>query len=112
MMGRQMAQFMSAYDVWLTPTLGAPPLKIGAVDVNNSDAVAVFGPIHDYVCFTPIQNATGQPAITLPLHWNAAGLPIGLQFAGRFGDEGLLIRLAAQLEEAKPWADKRPPIFG
>ena len=112
MMGRQMAQFMSAYDVWLTPTLGAPPLKIGAVDVNNSDAVAVFGPIHDYVCFPPIQNATGQPAITLPLHWNAAGLPIGLQFAGRFGDEGLLIRLAAQLEEAKPWADKRPPIFG
>jgi amidase len=64
------------------------------------------------VPFTPLQNATGQPAISLPLHWNKANLPVGVQFVGRFGEEALLIRLAAQLEKAKPWKDMKPAIYG
>jgi amidase len=60
------------------------------------------------VPFTPVQNLTGQPAISLPLHWSADGLPIGMMFSGRFGDEATLFRLAAQLEEARPWKDKYP----
>ena len=62
-----------------------------------------------FVPFTPICNITGQPAASIPLSWNADGLPIGTHFAARFGDEATIFRLAAQLEEARPWADKRPP---
>ena len=66
--------------------------------------------IFDYIAFTPLYNSTGQPAISLPLHWADDGLPIGVQVAGRFGDESTLFRLAAQLEEARPWAGKRPAV--
>ena len=65
----------------------------------------------EYVPFTPLFNYTGQPAMSVPLHWNDDGLPIGLQFAGRYGDESTLFRLAAQLERARPWFDKNPPEF-
>lgn len=109
---RTVARWHQTYDVWLTPTLGAPPLKIGAIDTSQRDSVAAFAPVVDYVPFTPLQNATGQPAISLPLHWNKANLPVGVQFVGRFGDEALLIRLAAQLEKASPWKDRKPPIYG
>jgi Asp-tRNA(Asn)/Glu-tRNA(Gln) amidotransferase A subunit family amidase len=61
-----------------------------------------------YAAFTPLFNITGQPAMSVPLHWNAQGLPIGVHFAGRFGDEATLFRLAAQLEEAAPWKDRVP----
>ena len=110
--GRAVAAWHKTYDVWLTPTLGAPPLAVGAVDTSERDPQKAFAPIIDYVPFTAIQNATGQPAISLPLHWNKAGLPVGVQFVGRFGDEATLLRIAAQLEKARPWKDKRPPIFG
>jgi amidase len=60
---------------------------------------------------TAIQNATGQPAISLPLHWAANGLPVGVHFAGRFGDEATLLRLAGQLEKAKPWANRHPQVW-
>jgi amidase len=61
--------------------------------------------------FTAIFNATGQPAISLPLHWTADGLPVGVQLVAPFGREDLLIDVAAQLERAQPWADRRPPVF-
>ena len=109
--GRRIAAFHERYDAWLTPTLGAPPLRLGTIDINERDPQKSFGPIIDYVPFTAIQNATGQPAINVPLHWNSEGLPVGVQFVGRFGDEVTLLRLAAQLEKAAPWKDKHPPIW-
>ena len=63
----------------------------------------------DYIPFTPLFNVTGQPAMSVPLHWNAAGLPIGMQFAARFGDDATLFRLAGQLERARPWFERRAP---
>ena len=69
-----------------------------------------FAPMLDYVPFTALQNGTGQPAINLPLHWNDAGLPIGTQFVGRFGEEALLLQLATQIEAAAPWAGRYPAL--
>ncbi|HVN87870.1 MAG TPA: amidase family protein [Candidatus Binatia bacterium] len=112
MAAREIARWHQTYDCWLTTTLGTPPITLGLIDINQSDPMVGMGPLADYVPFTPIQNATGQPAISLPLHWNAAGLPIGVMFTGRFGDEATLLRLAAQLEQARPWKDRRPPIYG
>ena len=63
-----------------------------------------------FVAFTRTQNITGEPAMSVPLYWNKDNIPIGVQFSGRFGDEATLFRLAAQLEQARPWADKKPPI--
>ncbi|MEP0070521.1 amidase family protein [Pyruvatibacter sp.] len=110
-MSRSVAQWHDEYDLWLTPTLGEPPLRIGTVDINEGDPQKAFEPILDYVPFTPIENATGQPAISLPLHWTPDGLPVGVHFAGRAGDEATLIRIAAQLEQAQPWIDRHPPIW-
>jgi amidase len=111
MISRQVAHFHETYDCWLTTTLGMPPITIGSVDVNERDMMRGFAPIVDYVPFTPIQNATGQPSISLPLHWTRDGLPVGLMFTARFGDEATLFRLAAQLEEARPWRQRRPLIW-
>ena len=111
MAARQIARFHEAYDCWLTTTLGTPPITIGTIDINEPDVMKGFEPILDYVPFTPIQNATGQPAISLPLHWTQEGLPVGVMFTGRFGDEATLFRLAAQLEEARPWRNRHPPIW-
>jgi len=107
---RSVAAFHETHDVWLTPTLGAPPLKLGTIDTGETNPEKAFAPIISYVPFTAIQNATGQPAISLPLHWSAEGLPVGVQFVGRYGDETTLLKLAAQLEKAQPWFDKRPPV--
>tara|TARA_R110002110_G_scaffold59726_11_gene168746 strand:- start:6499 stop:7926 length:1428 start_codon:yes stop_codon:yes gene_type:complete len=108
---RRVAGFMETHDVWLTPTLAAPPIPLGLIDVNERDPIKAFEPALDYVPFTPIQNLTGQPAISLPLAMSATGLPIGMMFSARFGDEATLFRLAAQLEEAAPWKDRHPPIW-
>jgi amidase len=108
--GRMMGKFHEQYDLWLTPTLALPPLKIGTIDIDEQNLETAFAPIIDYVPFTATQNATGQPAINLPLHWNSQNLPIGVQFVARNGGEMTLLQLAAQIEQAQPWFDKRPQI--
>ena len=105
---RDVARFMEDYDVWLTPTLGEPPLPLGSFDATPDDPMAGMRKAAQFVPFTPICNATGQPAMSVPLFWNDQGLPIGTHFVGRFGDEATLFRLAAQLEAARPWGNRRP----
>lgn len=107
---RSAAKFHETYDVWLTATLGLPPVRLGTFDMEERDPQKSFAPLIDYVPFTAMQNVTGQPAINLPLHWNDAGLPIGVQFAGRFGDELTLLQLAKQLETAQPWVQRYAEI--
>jgi amidase len=107
---RETARFHETYDMWLSATLGAPPVKLGTFDMDERDPEKSFAPLIDYVPFTAMQNVTGQPAINMPLHWNKDGLPVGVQFAGRFGDELGLLKLAAQLEQAAPWAGQYAKI--
>jgi Asp-tRNAAsn/Glu-tRNAGln amidotransferase A subunit and related amidases len=107
---REIAQFMIDYDVWLTPTLGEPPVPLGSFDAQPDDPLAGMKRATVFVPFTPVCNVTGQPAMSVPLYWNEEGLPIGSHFIGRFGDEATLFRLAAQLEQARPWAARRPPV--
>ncbi len=110
--GRQVARFMNDVDVILTPTLGVPPATLGTLSLSNPNPGANIGALLQTVGFTQLFNASGNPAMSVPLCWNEAGLPIGIQFAGRFGDEGTLFRLAGQLEQARPWFGRRPPISG
>ena len=107
---RQVARYFVDVDVWLTPTLAELPPLLGSFDGPPDNPM--FGLFRSalLVPFTPIANITGQPAMSVPLHWNQAGMPIGSHFIGRFGDEATLLRLAAQLEEARPWADRHPPV--
>ncbi len=108
MIARAIAAFHETYDVWLTPTLASPPVPTGTYTGAITDVDAVWR----YHPFTPIQNATGQPSISLPLHWNADGLPVGTMFSSALGNEAILLRLAAQLEEAQPWIGRKPPVSG
>ena len=106
---RAIARFFTRHDVWLTPTLAGPPLPIGHFSSRPPTAEAWAKGFTDYCPFTYPFNVTGQPAASLPLSWSDAGLPIGCQIAGRFGDEAALVRLSAQLERARPWFGRRPP---
>ena len=85
-------------------------MPLGTFDSPPDNPMQGFTRAAEFVPFTPICNVTGQPAISLPLYWNSEGLPVGTHFVGRFGDEATLFRLAAQLEQARPWADRRPPV--
>src|SRR6202021_3195691 len=107
---RHVAGSFEGIDVLLTPTLGEPPAPLGTFDSPPGEPLAGLFRSADYVPFTPPFNVTGQPGISLPLAWNEAGLPIGVQFVGRFGDEETLLSLAGQLEQAPPWAARRPPV--
>ncbi|HUI43777.1 MAG TPA: amidase [Terriglobia bacterium] len=107
---RSIAHFMLKYDSWLTPTVAEPPPPHGSFDSPPENPLAGFLRATQFVPFTPVSNATGQPAMSVPLYWNGEGLPVGVHFAGRFGDEATLFRLAAQLEAARPWAHRRPPV--
>jgi len=98
------------YDVWLTPTLGLPPPPLGFFDAGRLGGATVLDRFIEFLPFTPLANMTGQPAISLPLYWNEAGLPIGAHFFGRYADETTLFQLAAQLEAARPWVARRPPV--
>ncbi|WP_111656166.1 amidase [Isoalcanivorax indicus] len=126
---RQLAAFLGNHDLWLTPTLAMPPARIGALNtpawqqqvskitmkLGASGLVLRSGMVETmakenlkYTPFTQLANVTGVPAMSVPLHWCANGLPLGVQFVGNHGDEGKLLRLAAQLEQAQPWFDRVP----
>jgi len=131
LMARQIGEFFQKYDVLLTPTLAMPPVATGALQPKGIRAVAMkllsslnagglinmFSGIDvlaehvfEFTPYTPLFNVTGQPAMSVPLYWNDEGLPIGMQFVGRYGDEATLFRLASQLERARPWSERIPPI--
>lgn len=126
---RDIARFFENYDALLTPVLNQPPVKIGALKLSSAEqsqikliartgatwileALGVIKPVaartYEFIPWTPVFNVTGQPAMSVPLHWNIEGLPIGMHFVGKWGDETTLFRLAGQLEKAKPWFDKAP----
>jgi len=128
---RQIGEFFERFDVLLTPVLAAPPLVAGASQIkgfqlmamkflgrlnaggviNRFSGIDVFADqVFEFAAYTPLFNATGHPAMSVPLCWNDKGLPIGMQFVGRYGDEATLFRLAGQLEKARPWFDHFPPI--
>jgi amidase len=101
----------SGFDLLLTPTMGEPPPPIGTFDDSGPDPMTAFERAFLDGCFTAAFNATGQPAISLPLHWSEDGLPVGVQLVAPLGREDILIRVASQLEQAVPWADRVPPTF-
>lgn len=98
------------HDLLLTPTIAEPPPVLGSFDSPADNPLHGLFRAAEVVPFTPPFNVTGQPAISLPLHWNPEGLPIGVQLVAAFGREDLLLRVAAQLEEAQPWSHRWPPI--
>jgi Asp-tRNA(Asn)/Glu-tRNA(Gln) amidotransferase A subunit family amidase len=103
MTGRILGRFHEQYDLILAPTLSLPPVPIGFMDQDPTDALSKF------MADTALFNQTGQPSISLPLSWSEDGLPLGMMFSAAFGSDALLIRVASQLEQAKPWIDNRPP---
>jgi len=106
---RRHCRYFEDFDLWLTPTLGQPPVPLGSLSYDG-DPIELRRRTARFSPFTYIANATGQPAISLPLHWTADGLPVGVHFTARTAEEDVLLRLAAQLEQAKPWADKLPGV--
>ncbi|MCU0830652.1 MAG: amidase family protein [Rhizobiaceae bacterium] len=111
--GREMEMFFDDFDILLTATLAEPPAAIGRFNHTTDDYVDFrMGPgrVFDYSPFCAAFNASGQPAASLPLHWTADGLPIGIHIAAAFGRDDLIFALSAELERAAPWADRRPPV--
>jgi Asp-tRNA(Asn)/Glu-tRNA(Gln) amidotransferase A subunit family amidase len=109
-LGRQMAAFHATYDVLLTPGLATLPPPLGWIDMMMDDVDEYWRRVFTFSPFTVWFNITGQPAIMLPLGQSASGLPLAIQLAGRYGDEATLFRLAGQLEAARPWIDRKPPL--
>jgi amidase len=107
---RQLVSFLLPYDILLTPALAERPLPLGTLDTAAPEPMATFTRSGLFTPFTPIFNATGQPGISVPLYEGDDGLPLGVQLVGRPAAEGDLLALAAQLEAAHPWADRRPPV--
>lgn len=106
--GRAVARFFTTYDVLLSPTMCQPPARLGVMDMSSTDDATYLDAVLASIGFTSLFNSAGNPAMSVPLATSREGLPLGVQFAGRFGDEATLFRLAAQLESASPWADRRP----
>ncbi len=100
---------LNSYDAFLSPTLAAPPVPVGYFD--EVDPAENFERQKRFTPYTALYNISGQPAVNLPLYWNADGLPIGVMLAGRIGDEATLISLSAQVEAARPWRDRHPAIW-
>jgi amidase len=109
MLARRIVSFWSDVDVVLTPTLALPPVPIGWQDAVEG-AIPQLLRNTEFTPFTAIANLTGLPAMSLPLHWTAEGIPIGVQAIGPPAGDALLLALAAELETARPWADRRPPV--
>lgn len=107
---RRLAVYWDDHDVLLTPTNAKAPVPLGWV-FSDDDPMMVLVRSGHFIPYTPAFNVTGQPAVSVPLHWDAEGLPIGVQLVGRPAGEAELVRLSAQLEEAQPWRDRRPPMF-
>jgi amidase len=107
-LAREWAKQRDDLDVLVTPTLAQPPVPLGSFDLADNPLGGLFLAA-EFAPFTPVQNMTGEPAANVPLTWNADGLPIGVQLVGRYGDEATLFRLSAQLEQARPWAERIPP---
>jgi amidase len=108
---RSVGRFFVGHDLLLTPTLPVAPFRLGVLNANTVATAPEWAQqALAYCAFTSLFNATGQPAMSVPLHWSPQGMPIGVQFAGRMGDEATLFRLAGQLEQARPWARRTPPI--
>ena len=129
--GRDVGAFFEEYDLILTPTLSSPPPPLGTIGTSRQEdmqlrILGAFGSGRlvkaaglidqaaagalDFTPFTPLFNTTGHPAMSVPLHWTEAGLPIGVQLVGHFGREDLLFRVAGQLERARPWFDRLPEL--
>lgn len=108
--GRDLAGHMQNYEAILSPTMAAPPMPVGTLSLSNPDRGEQAASILKTVAFTQMANVAGAPAMSVPLAWNARGLPIGLQFLGRINDEATLFRLAGQLERERPWFDRRPSL--
>ena len=128
---RRFGQIHLNYDLWLCPTLASTPIKNGALQSNAIEEFVLKIGIKlglvpyfkgtriidtiakrtlGYIPYTPIANMTGQPSMSVPLHWSKDGLPVGVMFTAKMGDEATLFRLAGQLEQAQPWKYKRPNI--
>jgi amidase len=128
---RQIAPFFEHYDVLVTPTLATPPVLTGSLQPSAAEQTILrllgrlrsgrllkfagileqtAGKVFEYIPWTPVINATGQPAMSVPLYWNGGGLPIGTHFIGRYGEEALLYQLAGQLERARPWFHRTAPF--
>ncbi len=105
---RAVAELLERCDVWLTPTLSRPAIPLGAFDAQAADAVSA--PYMAFSPYTRVANMTGCPAMSVPLHWTPEGIPVGAHFMGRMWEEATLLGLAAQLEQAAPWRDRRPPV--
>lgn len=108
--GLAMARFQQKYDVILSPTLAKPPVPLGVLSLSPASISQYTKDVTEFGPYTAIYNVTGQPSMSVPLHWSPDGLPIGVMFSGRFGEDGLLLRLASQLEKARPWSGKRPKV--
>jgi amidase len=109
---RSVGPFFQHHDILLTPTIGVTPYRLGVLDANapGLDAQGWYDHLFRHLPYTALFNMTGHPAISLPLGQSAGGLPIGIQLVGRYGDEATVLKLAAQLEQAMPWAARLPGV--
>jgi Asp-tRNA(Asn)/Glu-tRNA(Gln) amidotransferase A subunit family amidase len=108
--GLAMAGFQRSYDVILSPTLAKPPVTLGLLSLSQENIPTWVKEVTEFSPYTALYNVTGQPSMSVPLYWTPDGLPIGVMFSARFGEDAMLFQLAAQLEKARPWAGLRPRL--
>jgi Asp-tRNA(Asn)/Glu-tRNA(Gln) amidotransferase A subunit family amidase len=109
--GRRMAAFHARYDILMSPTTARPAVALGPQHTNHPDLKAYREAILGFSAFTSPANHSGQPGMSVPLYWTPDGVPVGVMFCAAFGNEALLFRLAGQLEAARPWVGRKPPIL-